>query len=196
MAAGRADELAAGSRSVRSACHAWRPFAGAHGCASRLPSPLQDKLKENSETSQTTAEQNSSRSAGECSKANRLDILPRDDVREKVGRHFPRGKTKQAAHGQAHQRGNGRCSTAFGFVFFREDSPRVYTAIGARYGVPPLGGPAIVGRKRFALLRRVAARETPGRLKAELHTFAAPPRCDECLLNSHSEVAKRPEPGT
>jgi len=63
-------------------------------------------MNDNSETSQTAAEQNSDGRTSESSEANWLDILPRNDVAKKVRRHLACGKTKHAAHDQADKCGN------------------------------------------------------------------------------------------
>lgn len=57
-------------------------------------------MKDNSETSQAATKQNADSSTAKSSEAHRFDILPRNDMSEKIGCDLPGSKTKHATHDQ------------------------------------------------------------------------------------------------
>ena len=64
---------------------------------SRFSLQFCNKLKDNSETAQTTPKQNTNGCTAESGEADRLNILPRNEVLEKIWCNSTGSKTKQAA---------------------------------------------------------------------------------------------------
>lgn len=70
-------------------------------------SPQQNKLDDNTETTQAAAKQNTRRRSEKSRHAHWLNILPRNDVPEKIWRYLTGSKTKQAAQRHTSQRATG-----------------------------------------------------------------------------------------
>jgi hypothetical protein len=66
--------------------------------------PLQDALNDDCETSQTAAQDDSDRSSKKRSNAYRLNILPRNDVSEKVRCDLARPESEGGTHKHADKR--------------------------------------------------------------------------------------------